>query len=166
MIIPHTKRHPNNLKTDQLPVLRAITNASYLDITDEHNNYLRFKLLFARSIAFFFSRKVYSMLLTYIICNYWCVTFVPFQLAPPPGFHVAHIPKGNLAYIYHFLCVNWSSIHGHICCMVSGVEHRVVLGQRVSRSSGIAYSTTQTVMGERYVYEPRYAGMVHSWIMW
>ena len=28
-----------------------------------------------------------------------CYLRVPFQLASPPGFRVAHIPKGNLAYI-------------------------------------------------------------------
>ena len=29
-----------------------------------------------------------------------CYLRVPFQLASPPGFRVAHIPKGNLVYIY------------------------------------------------------------------
>ena len=34
---------------------------------------------------------------TYISCDYCCYLRVPFhQLASPPGFHVAHIPKGNL----------------------------------------------------------------------
>ena len=28
-----------------------------------------------------------------------------FQLATPPGFHVSHIPKGNLVHIYIYKCV-------------------------------------------------------------
>ena len=31
-----------------------------------------------------------------------CYLRVPFQLASPPGFDVAHIPKGNLVCIYIF----------------------------------------------------------------
>ena len=37
----------------------------------------------------------------YISCDYCCYLRVPFhRLASPPGFHVAHTPKGNVVYIY------------------------------------------------------------------
>ena len=32
---------------------------------------------------------------------------VPFQLASPPGFHITHIPKGNLVYIIYINVFFW-----------------------------------------------------------
>ena len=75
---------------------------SVSDVTDEHNIYLGLftKLLFARLIAIYSFLMVHSMFLpTYnISCNYCCVTFSPTCVTP--RFHVAHVPKANLVYIY------------------------------------------------------------------
>ena len=43
---------------------------------------------------------------TYISCDYCCYLRAPFQLASLPGFHVAHIPKGNLAHTSKYICKN------------------------------------------------------------
>ena len=72
-----------------------------------------------------FNRYLYLMKYMFHVCSnidkLWlllCYLCVPFrQLSPPPGFHVAHIPKGNLLLCF---CVNvffWhigiSSSSGH-----------------------------------------------------
>ena len=43
---------------------------------------------------FHFSSNIYKLWLLL------CYLHVPFQLASPPGFHVAHIPEGNLVHIH------------------------------------------------------------------
>ena len=51
------------------------------------------RYLFFMKDIFHVSSNIYKLWLLL------CWLRVPFQVASPPGFHVAHIPKGNLAYI-------------------------------------------------------------------
>ena len=57
---------------------------------------------FSRVQPIFIHHEIYIPCLlqhTYSVTKLLCDLRVPFQLASPPGFHVANIPKGNLVYI-------------------------------------------------------------------
>ena len=84
-----------------------MSSFSVSDVTDEHNIHLG---VFTKTIVRALNRYLFLMKDIFHVssnicklCLLPCYLRVPFhQLASPPGFHVEHIPKGNLI----LLCIN------------------------------------------------------------
>ena len=83
------------------------------DVTDE-NNTLKYSYLFwvVQTIVRAFNRYLFLMKYRFHVFSnkykLWllpCYLRVPFELASPPGFHVAHLPKGNLVY---YISSSWA----------------------------------------------------------
>ena len=69
-----------------------------------------------------------------------CYLRVPFQLASTPGFHVTHIPEGNLV-----LCVRLSVLWQYVCLhqkcrqYIPGTRYRTKQQQYVHCSCNTSY---------------------------